>query len=124
CPTRRSSDLEREARAALAFEGESLVLVVDDEDACEGAEYRAPLLRPIELGGIPIGHLALSLPEAAKREDENLVTIVARELGGPLRMATLMEESQRLATSDALTGLMNRRGLVSALDVELARCRP
>jgi len=123
CNPRSRDSAEREARAALAFEGESLVLVVEDEDACEGAEYRAPLLRPIELGGIPIGHLALSLPEAAKREDENLVTIVARELGGPLRMATLMEESQRLATIDALTGLMNRRALVSALDVELERCR-
>lgn len=123
CSPRTRESSEREARTALSFDNDGLVLVVEDEDACDAPPHGAPLVRPIELGGIPVGHLALSLPEAAKREDENLVTIVSRELGGPLRMATLMEESQRLATIDALTGLMNRRALVSALEVELERCR-
>src|SRR5205823_321074 len=42
-------------------------------------------------------------------------------LGGPLRIASLVEESQRLAATDMLTGLMNRRAFASAIDLELAR---
>jgi diguanylate cyclase (GGDEF)-like protein len=38
-----------------------------------------------------------------------------------MRMASLVEESQRLASTDVLTGLMTRRAFVSAMDIELAR---
>jgi diguanylate cyclase (GGDEF)-like protein len=38
-------------------------------------------------------------------------------------MAELVEQSQRLACLDSLTGLLNRRAMRSALDVELARSR-
>jgi diguanylate cyclase (GGDEF)-like protein len=40
------------------------------------------------------------------------VKSIARELGGALRMATLVEESRFMATTDALTGLMNRRAFM------------
>ena len=36
-------------------------------------------------------------------------------------MATLVEEAQRLATIDPLTGLMNRRAFLNALDIEIER---
>jgi diguanylate cyclase (GGDEF)-like protein len=51
------------------------------------------------------------------------VQLVARELGGPLRIAALMDESQRLATTDPLTGLSNRRALLGALQIEIALAR-
>jgi two-component system, cell cycle response regulator len=51
-----------------------------------------------------------------------LVSVVARELGGAIKIATLVEDSQRLAATDALTGLMNRRAFSSAMAGELARC--
>jgi len=38
-----------------------------------------------------------------------------------LRMATLVEEAQRLATIDPLTDLMNRRAFLRALEVEIER---
>ena len=52
-----------------------------------------------------------------------MVALVARELGGPLRMAALMDESQRLATTDPLTALSNRRALLAALHVEIGLAR-
>jgi two-component system cell cycle response regulator len=112
---------EREARQALSFGSES-VIGVEDDDACDAAPGGPPIIRPIELGGIRLGDLALSLPQAATSQDETLAAIVARELAGPIRIATLVEESQRLATVDALTGLMNRRALISALQTEIERC--
>jgi diguanylate cyclase (GGDEF)-like protein len=49
---------------------------------------------------------------------------LARELAGPLRVAALVEESQRLATVDPLTLVMNRRAVLEALDAEISRaCR-
>src|SRR6185436_15934189 len=39
----------------------------------------------------------------------------------PIRMATLVEEAQRLATIDALTGLMNRRAFLQSLEIEMER---
>ena len=54
-------------------------------------------------------------------QESQIVSIIARELGGPIRMATLVEEAQRLATIDPLTGLMNRRAFLNALDIEIER---
>jgi diguanylate cyclase (GGDEF)-like protein len=51
------------------------------------------------------------------------VSIVARELAGPIRIVALIEESQRQATIDSLTGLMNRRALTAGLDREVARAQ-
>jgi two-component system cell cycle response regulator len=114
---------ESEARQALGFGSEGVLILVEDEDACEGEAGDRPIVEPIELGGIRIGDLALSLPAATGSQDTQLAGIIAREIAGPIRMATLMEESQRLATVDALTGLMNRRALNSALQIEIERCR-
>src|SRR5262249_3495889 len=37
-------------------------------------------------------------------------------LGGPLRMVHLIAEARRVAATDALTGLMNRRAFLEAID--------
>ncbi len=117
--TRESA--ESEARAALGLSADTPVIAVEDDDACLAPLERKPLIRSIELGGIEIGQLALSLPTAEEQQDENFVTILARELAGPIRMVSLVEEAQRLATTDPLTGLFNRRAFSSLLERELAR---
>jgi two-component system cell cycle response regulator len=119
-PTARTA-AEAEARIALGFTQEALLLCVEDDDASAEPLAGQPIVRRIELGGILIGHLAIALPQAATAQDEDLATVVAREVAGPIRMATLVEESQRLATVDALTGLMNRRALISSLQIEVER---
>jgi diguanylate cyclase (GGDEF)-like protein len=69
-----------------------------------------------------VGRLAASLPDPVATQDEAMIGIIARELAGPIRMATLVEESQRLATVDTLTKLMNRRAFVAALEREISAC--
>src|SRR5439155_25266767 len=110
----------REGAAALAVADDALVVAVEDEDAFDDRDGPPVITRPIELGTLAIGKLALA-PRSGVEGDPALATVIARELAGPIRMAMLVEESQRLATVDALTGLMNRRALASALEYELAR---
>lgn len=112
---------EKEARAALAMPEDALMVAVEDDDAVEDAEGQPVIVRPIELGNIAIGRIALSPRCTDAGDDARFVAVIARELAGPLRMAMLVEESQRLATVDALTGLLNRRAFNLALDQELAR---
>ena len=51
----------------------------------------------------------------------DLVGLLGRELGGAVRMTTLVEQANRLATTDPLTGLMNRRAFSNTLTAEAAR---
>src|SRR5688572_10086444 len=81
---------EREARDALGVDTRAELVLVEDEDACDAPLGPRPIVRPIELGGIHFGSLAVSLPETAPAQDEGLVTIIARELAGPIRMASLV----------------------------------
>jgi diguanylate cyclase (GGDEF)-like protein len=48
------------------------------------------------------------------------VTIAAAELGGPLRIVALVEQTRQLAMTDSLTGLLNRRAFGDALARALA----
>jgi len=69
-----------------------------------------------------LGVLALAPVTGSGADNSSLISLVASELGGAIRMTILMDESERLATIDPLTGLMNRRAFLSAINVELARC--
>ncbi len=80
----------------------------------------SPVVRPIVFGGAIVGRIALA--PGVEPVDEALVTLVARELSGPLRLAALVEDSKRLADMDGLTGLMNRRAFLVAMQSELPRC--
>jgi two-component system cell cycle response regulator len=75
----------------------------------------------VEFGHETIAMLALSPKSADDANDAKILDIIARELGGPLRMALLVEEAQHAATTDPLTGIMNRRALLAALKVEQTR---
>jgi diguanylate cyclase (GGDEF)-like protein len=56
------------------------------------------------------------------RDDERLMSLIAQELGGPLQVSALYEETRRLATVDTLTGLLNRRAFLDLMDRERSRC--
>jgi two-component system cell cycle response regulator len=118
-----AADCERDARAALRVAADVPVLRIADEDAREEAPGEPPIVHLILFGGMVIGHIALAPSAKAETDTATLVALVARELGGPLRIAALMEESQRLATEDSLTGLMNRRAFLAQMEIEVARCQ-
>ncbi|MES1164243.1 MAG: diguanylate cyclase [Verrucomicrobiota bacterium] len=97
------------------------VVSVEDEDAYEDPHGAPPIVYPIQLGKDVIGTVVLAPRSRPHPKDDALVSIIARELAGPIRIVALVEESQRLATVDPLTGLMNRRAFTAALDKDLAR---
>jgi len=114
---------EAEARAALDLGPEPRALRIDDEDAHADASGSAPIARAVPFGRANLGMLALAPLSSCETDTEALVSLVARELGGAVRMTALMNESQRLATIDPLTGLLNRRAFMSILSAEIDRCR-
>jgi two-component system, cell cycle response regulator len=102
-----------EARAALNVDVESLpTTTVEDDDAVSDAQGPAAVVEAIHFGDSTIGTIALAPRAPAHQNDPVLVRTIARELGGALRMATLVEESRWMATTDTLTGLLNRRAFL------------
>ncbi|MEE9383895.1 MAG: diguanylate cyclase [Nannocystaceae bacterium] len=90
-------------------------IVLEDEDAhASEATDDTVYVCPIMLGEHVIGRIALA-PLKPSNEERALVELLAEELGGPIRISTLVEESQRLASFDALTGIMNRRAFARAI---------
>jgi two-component system cell cycle response regulator len=118
-----AAESERAAREVLAVPAEVTALRIADEDARSDAHADQPIVCPILFGGAALGHIALAPSAHAEADTPALLALVARELGGPLRIAALVEESQRLATEDPLTGLMNRRAFASQMGIEVARCQ-
>lgn len=118
-------DAEAEARAALGIDAtQSCTTVrtaasrravpreVDAQDAIEV---------PIFFGDALVGQLAVKLTTAKDADARRTVGLVAHELGGPLRIMTLLEQVQRQAATDALTGLLNRRAFLDLVTREHAR---
>jgi two-component system, cell cycle response regulator len=112
---------EAEARGVLGLAEDAPVVPVIDEDAFDDGAGPPAIVAPITLGGTKLGHLALAVRSPRHTQDEDFVAVIARELAGPLRMASLVEESQRMATIDPLTTLMNRRAFLDTMAIELAR---
>ncbi len=109
-----------EARRALGVEDVE-PFVLEDEDAVGESVGPPPIVARIAFGGREVGALALAPIASGDDSTRDLVRIVARELGGALRMTTLVEETQRLAATDRLTGLMNRRAFVDGAEREVSR---
>jgi two-component system cell cycle response regulator len=116
---------EREARDALEVpppperrkpeEGSAYLLV--DKRAVDAEWSTAPIQLPIRFGTTDIGHIALAPGRrGASHDDRRLIALLAAELGGPLRMAALVAEARRLASTDTLTGLLNRRAFLERID--------
>lgn len=95
--------------------------VLEDEDAVNVPPACAAFSAHVEIGGRVIGEVALAPARSGDSEVGTLVRVLSRELGGPLRMVSLVEETRKLASTDPLTRLMNRRAFVGYAEQELAR---
>lgn len=116
---------EREARDALEIPhlperrkpAEGDAFVVADKRAVEAEWSTPPILLPVRFGQAQIGKVALSPSRrGASHDDRRLLALLSNELGGPLRMASLVAEARRLASTDTLTGLLNRRAFVERIE--------
>jgi len=112
---------EREVRDALGIAApverrsaaENDVWIVTDARAVNVEWSAAPIVRPVTFGEQHVGQLAFAPSRrGASHEDKRLVEILAADLGGPLRMESLVGEARRLASTDSLTGLLNRRAFL------------
>ena len=63
-------------------------------------------------------HLRSARPNAFSPEDQEVLRIYGQMVGTALRSLRLMQENQRQATTDPLTGLCNRRRFQTLLDNE------
>jgi two-component system cell cycle response regulator len=119
-PTRVTQSRD-EAIQALGLPTDVHTIIVEDDDAYDDTTGRAPLILPVTFADTRIGRMAFAGRQAVGDQEHQIISIIAKELGGPIRMATLVEEAQRLATIDPLTGLMNRRAFLNAFDIEIER---
>ncbi len=80
---------------------------------------------PLRSASRLIGSLRATLPIDPERTDalSRLLVTIAGQLGAVVERAWLVEELQRQATTDALTGALNRRGLMATLEHEIGRAR-
>jgi two-component system cell cycle response regulator len=95
---------------------------VEDEDAVGDARGPQPLVRDVSFAGAVVARLAVAPCVDGDAEVASLADAMARELGSAVRMTGLLEELERSATTDALTGLMNRRAFAARMTSELSRC--
>jgi diguanylate cyclase (GGDEF)-like protein len=117
----RVAEAREEAVRALGLPPDVHTIIVEDDDASDDACGRPPAIMPVIFAEAQIGRMVFAGREKPGDQEQQIISIIARELGGPNRMATLVEEAQRLATIDPLTGLMNRRAFMSAFDIEIER---
>ncbi|NNE83668.1 MAG: diguanylate cyclase [Alphaproteobacteria bacterium] len=74
--------------------------------------------------GVPNGAIVLARPDNMKPwsgDDEAMLAAVAGQLAIALRQIADQRELERLSSTDALTGLMNRRAFQASLDTAIAR---
>jgi diguanylate cyclase (GGDEF)-like protein len=78
---------------------------------------------PLRAGGRALGALELELSEPLAEDDVKLIELLAAAASVALQNAHLYQETQRLATTDALTGLSNYRHFHDLLKLEVQRAR-
>lgn len=103
-------------------------VVVDDIEA--DPDYipgvpnaRSEIAVPLKVEGRVIGVLnaEASVPGAYQPDQARALSVVAHQAAAVIRAAQLNEEARRLAVTDHLTGLHNRRYFVDKLEEHLAR---
>jgi diguanylate cyclase (GGDEF)-like protein len=110
-----------EARTALGVSDSLATVTIEDEDAVDDVDGPPAICERIPFGDGYLGTIGLAPRAPAHHSDPLLIRTIARELGGALRMATLVEESRLTATIDMLTGLLNRRAFLEWAVRELRR---
>jgi two-component system, cell cycle response regulator len=116
-----AAQAEQEARAALGVPEGLLARCVVDEDTVFETEGPPTVICNVPFAGSRVGTLAIAPSSSSEPDTVRLIQLVARELGGPVRMAALMAEQERLAAIDMLTGLRNRRAFQQHIAVEISR---
>lgn len=113
-----------DAASSLTIDAASFV-VIDEEQCAPRSQRPAVERRALSFGDETLGCIALACSEEAmQRDGRALLELFARELPSALRILTLLEQTQRLALTDALTGLANRRAASDELErLEAARQR-
>jgi two-component system cell cycle response regulator len=107
--------------AILDLEPGREVQTVIDDRAVPGDGDRADSAS-ILFGDAVVGRLIVApTTRGLSNEDRRLLSLVATELGGPMQMASLYEEARTLATTDTLTGLLNRRAFLDYMEREKNR---
>jgi diguanylate cyclase (GGDEF)-like protein len=81
------------------------------------------LVVPLLAGGRALGALELTLGAPLGIDDVRIVELLAAAAAVALQNAHLYQETQRLATTDALTGLSNYRHFHNLLGLEVQRAR-
>lgn len=106
-----------EGAVALAMRGQQTV--VRPEGTGDGFEVVVPL----RAGGRALGALQLCGTAEPSEEDVRILELLAAGGGVALQNAYLYQETQRLATTDSLTALFNRRHFDELLALEVDRAR-
>ena len=104
------------------------VVVVDNlaevDDYIEGVEgAQSEIALPLKIDGRVIGVLNAESrsPDAYSDDHVRPLSVVAQQAAVVIRAAQLNEETRRLAVTDPLTGLHNRRYFVETLEEQLRR---
>jgi two-component system, cell cycle response regulator len=111
---------EEEARKTVFVPETAKTVRVLDDDAHPASCSERTVVHDIVLGGVRVGQFALGVPAGTSHVD-TIAPLIAQELGAVIRLVLLLEESQRMATTDGLTGLFNRRAFLEAMAIEFAR---
>lgn len=108
------------AAIGLNAQESSLVRVISSDTPAAGAEGSVVRAHALQLHGRSLGRLTVRLAAPQPTQDDaTVLALAAREVALPLHAVLLMEETGRLASTDMLTGLANRRIATEALSREL-----
>jgi diguanylate cyclase (GGDEF)-like protein len=123
----RTFDEERHAvpETSIAAEDGTVVEAMHDQHTV-GRMLPAGVLQvvvPLIAGGRALGALELTLIAPLGAEDVKIIELLAAAAAVALQNAHLYQETQRLATTDALTGLSNYRHFHELLTLEVQRAR-
>ncbi|MEZ4393081.1 MAG: diguanylate cyclase [Polyangiales bacterium] len=98
----------------------AFVRVISEEVPAEAGEGGVVRAHALQLHGRILGRLTVRLATPRPTQDDaTVLALAAREVALPLHAVMLMEETGRLASTDMLTGLANRRIATEALSREL-----
>lgn len=108
------------AAIGLNAQESGLVRMISDDIPMVGAEGSVVRAHALQLHGRTLGRLTVRLATPSPTQDDaTVLALAAREVSLPLHAVLLMEETGRLASTDMLTGLANRRIATEALAREL-----